>query len=163
MSEPAQEPKQEQPDSSQPVLEISTISPKRPKVKIRTKAQPDGKLCELRVRSEFSARAWFSLQAKLEEHDGLAKKGRKLDEAEIDRLDELAGDMIDAVLIAFDTARNGLTYTQRMDVVGTFQLLQYATPNGLQALETLIRSANVQDSEQDEDAGETETPSTTAS
>jgi hypothetical protein len=115
-----------------PVLEISTIAPVRPQVKITTPTknpgkQEESKLYELRVRSEFGARQWFSLQRDIAEHDRLAQTDEELNDAQTDRAEELATRLVESVLIAPKRLLSSLTYRQSMDVVLTFQLLQYAS------------------------------------
>jgi len=62
------------PLQNEPVLDISTLAPERPTVRIRTEEHPDGELWELRVEHELSVEQLAILQ----------QLGKSVDALEID-------------------------------------------------------------------------------
>lgn len=88
---------QQKPASEPEVLDLSALTPERPKARIRTSKDPDGTLYEVRVPEDYSAGALSRYMKRIEEFDRLWDKGAldRSEEKHIERvLNGLAGELL---------------------------------------------------------------------
>lgn len=106
-------------DTDEPLLDLSALAPKRPKVRIRTEKNPEGGLYELRVPSELGIIEQQELRsegaefAKLWNNDKLSPGGKN-------RLKKLLDQMFERVLIAPDEIKAQVKDEERQAVVVVF-------------------------------------------